>query len=418
MARPFLSLCLLLLTLKQCSSFSVEYALERVDSVESRLEAIHKLRRADLAEIFSKMYALDNKMNMLNMKKDNSNSERKVEVVKGIKSKGIADYLLKGAAAEKLENIKTREILTNMVKSVADNNINNTAQLQNVIYELENEIATLVNKELLDTTVENMKKQWASEIQSLKSELEIRKEQEQALMNKIDSLTIQLSEYNKSLLKYQERETQMETILSCSNPTQLNKQKSGVYILQNGLRVYCDQVTDGGGWTVFQRRKDGSVDFERKWADYKAGFGDLEGEFWLGNDNIHLLTATGNHELRIDMEDFEGNKAYATYSSFKIKSETENYAIEVSGYSGDAGDSLIRHHNGREFSTIDRDNDESARMCAKTYRGAWWYSNCHASNLNGFYYNGANSPARECINWYYWKGTNTYSLKHVEMKLR
>ncbi|XP_045156941.2 microfibril-associated glycoprotein 4-like [Mercenaria mercenaria] len=312
-----------------------------------------------------------------------------------------------------------------MVKSVADNITNNTVQLQNKIQELENEMATLVNKELLDTTVENMKKQWASqiekqwasEIESLKSELETRKEQEQALMNKIDSLTIQLSEYNKSL-KYQEMKTQVETILSCSDPTHLKQQKSGVYVLQNGLRVYCDQVTDGGGWTVFQRRKDGSVDFERKWADYKAGFGDLEGEFWLGNDNIHLLTATGNHELRIDMEDFEGNKAYAKYRSFRIKSESDNYAIEVSGYSGDAGDSLINMHNGREFSTTDSDNDWYTENCAKNYRGAWWYSNCHDSNLNGFYYHGADSPGSKGINWYYWKGTYTYSLKHVEMKLR
>ncbi|XP_045156940.2 techylectin-5A-like [Mercenaria mercenaria] len=409
MDRLFLSLCLSLLTLNQCSSFSVKYALERVDSVESRLEAINKLRRADLAEIFSKMYALDNKMNMLNTKKDNPNSERKMEVVNGIKSKGIADYLLKGAAAEKLENIKTREMLTNMLKSVADNSTNNIVQLQNIIYEMENK------KELLDTTVENMKKQWASEIESLKTELKTRKEQEQALMDKIDSLTIQLSEYNKSL-KYQEKEKQVETILSCSNPTQLNQQKSGVYILQNGLRVYCDQVTDGGGWTVFQRRKDGSVDFERKWTDYKAGFGDLEGEFWLGNDNIHLLTATGNHELRIDMEDFEENKAYAKYRSFIIKSESENYAIEVSGYSGDAGDSL-RFHNGSEFSTIDR--GRYATDCAKEYRGAWWYlSGCHHSNINGFYYNGANSPRGKGIIWFHWKRSHTYSLKHVEMKLR
>ncbi|XP_045156938.2 microfibril-associated glycoprotein 4-like [Mercenaria mercenaria] len=399
----------------------VKYALERVDSVASRLKVIHKLRRADLAEICSKMYALDNKMNMLNMKKDDCNSERKVEVVNGIKSKGIADYLLKGAAAEKFENIKTREILTNMVKSVADNNTNNIIQLQNVIYELENKMTTLVNRKLLHRTVENMKKQWAREIEkqwasmieSLKSELEIRKEQEQALMNQIDSLTIQLSEHSNGL-RYQEMEKQVET---CSNPAQLNQQKSGVYILQNGLRVHCDQVTDGGGWTVFQRRKDGSVEFERKWADYKAGFGNLEGEFWLGNDNIHLLTATGNHELRIDMEDFEGNKAYAKYSSFRIKSQSDNYAIEVSGYSGDAGDSL-KVHNGREYSTTDRDNDGYSTSCAKKYRGAWWYSGCHHSNLNGIYYNRANCPRRKGIIWYHWKRTYYYSLKDVEMKLR
>ena len=76
--------------------------------------------------------------------------------------------------------------------------------------------------------------------------------------------------------------------------------------------------TDGGGWTVFQRRQDGSVDFYRYWTDYENGFGNLTGEFWLGLSKIHRLTKEGSNTLRVDLGDFEGNTAYANYSTFNV----------------------------------------------------------------------------------------------------
>ena len=71
--------------------------------------------------------------------------------------------------------------------------------------------------------------------------------------------------------------------------------KSGVYMINipittTELNVYCDQNTDGGGWLVFQRRKDRSVDFCQNWSECKKGFSEIKGEFWLGNDNLNLLT--------------------------------------------------------------------------------------------------------------------------------
>ena len=97
--------------------------------------------------------------------------------------------------------------------------------------------------------------------------------------------------------------------------------------------MYCDQTTDGGGWTVFQKRLDGSVVFYRGWDDYKAGFGNLSGEFWLGLDKIHRLTKERS-KLRVDLEDFERNTAYAEYSSFGVGDEGSKYKLSLGSYSG------------------------------------------------------------------------------------
>ncbi|KAH0621046.1 hypothetical protein JD844_022056 [Phrynosoma platyrhinos] len=98
------------------------------------------------------------------------------------------------------------------------------------------------------------------------------------------------------------------------------------------ITVFCDMETDGGGWLVFQRRQDGSVDFYRNWESYKNGFGNQASEFWLGNDKIHLLTSSGTQQLRIDVKDFNDSRTYATYTGFKISSEKENYSLSVGSY--------------------------------------------------------------------------------------
>ena len=116
------------------------------------------------------------------------------------------------------------------------------------------------------------------------------------------------------------------------------------------MQVLCDMTTNGGGWTVFQRRLNGSVDFYRDWSSYKNGFGDLHGEFWLGNDNLHRLTAAGNVSLRVDLEDFEGNITYAEYATFKVADQIDKYRIQIGGYSGTAGDGLNeQRYNKQQF---------------------------------------------------------------------
>ncbi|KAF3823395.1 hypothetical protein GH733_010831 [Mirounga leonina] len=193
---------------------------------------------------------------------------------------------------------------------------------------------------------------------------------------------------------------------------------SGVYtIFLNGelsrkLQVYCDMTTDGGGWIVFQRRQNGQTDFFRKWAEYRVGFGNLEDEFWLGLDNIHRITSQGRYELRVDMRDGQ-EAAFAYYDKFSVEDGRNLYKLRLGGYNGTAGDSLS-YHQGRPFSTEDRDNDVAVTNCALSYKGAWWYKNCHRTNLNGKY---GESRHSQGINWYHWKG-HEFSIPFVEMKMR
>ncbi|KAH3791726.1 hypothetical protein DPMN_145215 [Dreissena polymorpha] len=203
-------------------------------------------------------------------------------------------------------------------------------------------------------------------------------------------------------------------------------EKSGTYKIYpsshpNGIMVYCYKESANKGWIVIQRRADGSVNFNRTWADYKAGFGDLSGEFWLGNENIYQLTKNEPRELRIDMEAFNGTKRYALYSKFSISSESEKFKLHVDGYSGDAGDDLTkptRTHNGQSFSTVDADNDISSACCVCSYGGGWWYNNCFESNLNGKYLQRSEKVIyNRGIIWPSLTGWNT-SLKFVAMNIR
>lgn len=176
------------------------------------------------------------------------------------------------------------------------------------------------------------------------------------------------------------------------------------------LSVWCDMDTDGGGWTVFQRRKDGSVDFFRTWKEYVQGFGDPSGEFWLGLDALHTLTSLSRMTLRVDLSDGQ-DTAFAQYSSFEVAKR--NYRLTVGGYSGTAGDSMA-YHNNRIFSTKDRDPASFVTRCAMSYRGGWWYKNCHEANLNGLY---GISNKHQGIVWTSWKGKEA-SIPFTEMKMR
>ena len=125
---------------------------------------------------------------------------------------------------------------------------------------------------------------------------------------------------------------------SCADLYKKGATKDGIYTInpdrQGEFKVRCDMTTSGGGWTLFQRRIDGSVDFYLDWKNYTEGFGNLSGDFWLGLDKIHRLTKSDQNVLRVDMEDFENETRYAEYTTFAVASETDNYRLTVGGYSG------------------------------------------------------------------------------------
>ncbi|KAL7851916.1 hypothetical protein SRHO_G00177010 [Serrasalmus rhombeus] len=212
----------------------------------------------------------------------------------------------------------------------------------------------------------------------------------------------------------------------CSNIYANGQKKSGVYTINPAggapVEVQCDMGSDGqtkdANWTVIQRRMDGSVNFYRPWEQYKNGFGNKNGEYWLGLEILYQLTSKRKYELRVDLEDFEGVKVYAQYTTFSVDSEVNGYKLTVAGFlNGGAGDSLT-YNNGQKFSTFDKDQDSWPNNCAKSFLGAFWYNNCHYTNPNGIYLWGKDGTLNAIGDvWYTWK-TYDYGLKSITMKIR
>ena len=242
---------------------------------------------------------------------------------------------------------------------------------------------------------------------------------------------------------------------NCAEHYKADRRTNGVYTIkpddQCPFDVYCDQENAGGGWTVFQKRLTGSVDFYRNWSDYKRGFGDLSGEFWLGLNKIHRLTNQTKSKLRVDLEDFDGKTAYAEYDTFVVaERRAEMYRLSVGGTlsetqaldpvslfpgvkwlehkefqlygffcTGTAGDSLS-YHDEMDFSTKDRDNDRSNANCASDLEGGWWYRDCKESDLNGPYrhppFPTTDIPPH--VRWNSWKSSSFYSMKRAKMSIR
>ncbi|KAJ4438817.1 hypothetical protein ANN_14769 [Periplaneta americana] len=189
---------------------------------------------------------------------------------------------------------------------------------------------------------------------------------------------------------------------------------SGLYLISPGsqgtpILSSCDQETASGGWTVVQRRVDGSQEFNRKWDEYAAGFGSPSGEFWLGNEALHSLTADNCSSLRVDLRDIYGKTWVAEYDEFSVSGAEDGFRLHVDGYRGNASDALD-YQNRMQFSAIDMDRDISNTHCAANYEGGWWFSHCQHANLNGRYNLG--------LTWFDASKNEWIAVAWSEMKVR
>lgn len=187
------------------------------------------------------------------------------------------------------------------------------------------------------------------------------------------------------------------------------------------IDVYCDMETENGGWTVFQNRFDGSVDFYRNFTEYTEGFGTLDGEFWLGLRYIQEMASQGKTDLRLDITAANGDTAYEVFRNFGL-SAGPDYTLKlgkqtVAPLSGNRfGFKLSR---GCKFSTYDHDADESmSRNCGEMYRGGWWFWDCAQANLNGEYLIPPGSKSVHDIGfggfiYYAFKGTDTLKSSRI-----
>ncbi|XP_071377433.1 angiopoietin-2a isoform X4 [Centroberyx affinis] len=247
--------------------------------------------------------------------------------------------------------------------------------------------------------------------------------QQQELLDTVNNLIHTISATTAGETKATMMQDTPTTYVDCAAVFKSGNTESGVYALTLPnttleVKAFCDMETEGGGWTILQKRFDGRVDFHRTWKEYKMGFGEASDEHWLGNEFVSRLTNQQPYKLRIQLSDWEENSGFSQYEQFSLDSEAQNYRIHLKGYSGTAGKISSLGQPGSDFSTKDADNDKCVCKCSQLTTGGWWFDACGPSNLNGMYYQqGQNANRFNGIKWYYWKGSG-YSLKSTTMMIR
>ncbi|XP_072100457.1 angiopoietin-1 isoform X2 [Mobula birostris] len=272
-----------------------------------------------------------------------------------------------------------------------------TNKLEKQLIVQTNEISKMQEwNRLLERKVFDLEARHRSEVSAIKSERELLQQLLAQQVSAIRELESRLQEASSSTSGLQHQQLLLEDNIQrlvnlvsqgkaaekkdekiyrdCAEASASGANVNGVYTIRientTELRkVYCDMETSGGGWTVIQRRFNGSLDFQRNWKEYKLGFGDISAEHWLGNEAIYLLTSQRPHSLRIELRDWDENQAYALYEKFHLSSERQKYRLYLRGYSGTAGEQSSMTARGVRFSTSDADNDNCRCKCALLLTG-------------------------------------------------
>ncbi|KAM6221708.1 angiopoietin-2 isoform 3-T3 [Rhynchocyon petersi] len=300
-------------------------------------------------------------------------------------------------------------------KKVLDMEDKHVVQLRS-IKEEKDQLQVLVSKQ--NSIIEELEKQ----LVTASANNTVLQKQQHDLMETVHSLLSLMSPSNSAKNSIVAKEEQIN-FRDCADAFKAGLTTNGLYTLTfpnstEKIKAYCDMETSGGGWTVIQRREDGSVDFQRTWKEYKVGFGNPSGEHWLGNEFVSQLTNRQRYVLKIHLRDWEGNEAYSLYEQFYLSTEELNYRIHLKGLTGTAGKISSISQPGNDFSTKDADNDKCICKCSQMLTGGWWFDACGPSNLNGMYYpQRQNTNKFNGIKWYYWKGSG-YSLKATTMMIR
>ncbi|XP_053681610.1 fibrinogen-like protein 1 [Sabethes cyaneus] len=161
----------------------------------------------------------------------------------------------------------------------------------------------------------------------------------------------------------------------------------GVYLLHPILSstapfpAYCENSVQGGGWTVIHRRFDDSLSFNRTWADFKNGFGDLQGQLWLGLEKLHQITRFFDHELLVLTTYKDGSSRSARFNGFAVESELNLYQLRIGDLVAGNFYSDFAKHNGWTFSAFDK--GKVGKGCAELLGAGWWYGHfCYYQNWN------------------------------------
>ncbi|KAA0719188.1 Angiopoietin-related protein 4 [Triplophysa tibetana] len=290
----------------------------------------------------------------------------------------------------------------------------NNSDVRNIQWMLE------AQNKRIDELVERIKQQQEKlekqniRIRTLQNQIHIKNEQASLKRKEDDGLNT----------SSEQRDSPVAVASDCHELFLRGQTTSGFYTIQPSdsqpFEVYCE-MTPEGGWTVIQRRQDGSVDFDQLWQAYETGFGNLNGEFWLGLEKIHSMSKAGNYILKVQFTDWRDDIQSITYA-FRLNGQENNYSLHVlERTAGNLESSLSSEGSGVPFSTRDKDNDQKNDLnCAKQLSGGWWFSNCGRSNLNGRYFV---TPApkqrhqrKQGVFWKTWRG-RYYPLKTTTMMI-